>query len=127
VERDYWNAVTERLAKTLLQALLGGVLAALTALVAALMQSGTASAWDVDWWQVLGTTLYAAILSFVTSLLSTRFGASRGPSLAGEVLRAEPRHARRDDEPPSPLTRPRDPGPPHGAHDPDAEPGGPPR
>jgi len=106
-ENDYWSAVAERLLKTLLQALLGGLLAAGTALVAALVSSGSTSAWDVDWWQVLGTTLYAAVLSFFTSLISTKLGASRGPSLAGEMLRGEPKHARRDDQPRSPLVRPR--------------------
>ena len=106
-ENDYWSAVAERLIKTLVQALLGGLLAALTVLVRALLTSGTASAWEVDWWQVLGSTLYAAILSFAMSLLSTKFGSSRGPSLAGEMLRSEPKHARRDDQPRSPLVRPR--------------------
>lgn len=105
-ERDYWNAVIERLVKTLVQALIGGGLAALAELVAVLTRSGTTSAWEVDWWQVLGTSLFAAILSFAMSLLSTRFGPSRGPSLAGEMLRHEPRHARRDDEPRSPLVGP---------------------
>jgi len=46
-ENDYWSAVAERLLKTLLQALLGGLLAAGTALVAALVSSGSTAAYRV--------------------------------------------------------------------------------
>lgn len=91
---DYWRAVLERLLKTFVQSLL----AASGVAVATLVATGATSAWDVNWWAVLGNAVLAAVLSFLTSLASTYFGPSRGPSLAGEVLTSEGggRHRRRE-------------------------------
>lgn len=97
IGQDYWHAVLERLGKTFVQCL---VAAAGVALIA-ITTSGATSAWEVQWWMVLGNAVLAAVLSLLTSLASTKFGRSRGPSLVGEVLAAEARppagrHARPD-------------------------------
>lgn len=110
VSEDYWGAVLERLLKTLGQAAVAAATVALVKVTA----SDAETFWQIDWWSVLGVALLAAVLSLLTSVASTKFGRSRGPSLAGEVLAAEapqrrprpgtarpggPRHAAPDTDP----------------------------
>lgn len=72
-DRSYWVAVAERALKTFAQALLACFVAGKTVL-------------SIDWGQSLAVAGTAALLSVLSSMVSTRLGVFDGPSLTSEAL-----------------------------------------
>jgi hypothetical protein len=69
----FWNAAAERAIKTFAQTLL------------ALIGANLVKITDLDWPGLLLTGLTAALISILTSVVSSKFG-NDGPSLADEEL-----------------------------------------
>lgn len=78
--KHFWGAVVERAIKTFAQAAVAILAANATGLL------------DVDWVQLASVSGLAALVSVLTSIGSGAIGGD-GPSLAGEHVDVEPRHA----------------------------------
>jgi hypothetical protein len=83
-DRRFWIAASERAAKTAAQA------AILAILGSGMMSEAAVDAFSVNWLAVLSFAIGGAILSFLTSIVSTNFGPNPGPSLADETLEPDP-------------------------------------
>jgi len=78
--KEFWQAVLERAVKTFAQAF-----------GAALVATGAASAWVIDWGLVSGTAGLATILSVLTSIGSGAITNEPGPSLTGAEVLSPPK------------------------------------
>lgn len=74
---NYWKATAERAVKTFAQTL------------AALIGTNGAGLIDSSVWENLGVALTATVLSVLTSVGSSKFGPSSGPSLVNESTHPE--------------------------------------
>lgn len=70
----FWVAASERAIKTFAQTLV------------ALIGTGAIGIMDLDWLQMLSVAATATVLSVLTSIASSNFGAHPGPSLADETI-----------------------------------------
>lgn len=73
-ELAFWKAATERAVKTFAQSAI------------AILGAGALNVLTVDWQQAVGVSLGAALLSYLTSIVSAEITKS-GPSLSSEKLK----------------------------------------
>ena len=73
-DKRFWIAAGERAVKTFAQTLI------------ALIGTGAVGIMDLDWAQMLSVSATATLLSILTSIASSNFGAHPGPSLADETI-----------------------------------------